>query len=439
MSSQAQEDQIIQRLKTIDQYHFEKMVNNLLYQGAFHEIANEGAPIGQFGINIDKKRTIRSAPRADAEVSWQGLKIESSVQGNWTAKLNEVLQKNKGKSIRIFAFFTNQDVGTKQIKINGKYIDAEQYSTAELGCEQSCVVGQKDLVLPIENPKYFNIRRNYLGLTDDFFCSVREYDEILKNPSFRCDADESALQRYGAVLKDRLSFDHSRVVLLHNSDYITLLHAVRIWALNLAKEDLQDVDFCFIRWPWKSANIASVDGNEIDKKIQTFIIVWGAHEIDNLSDFLRFAAENVTIVLVTLTGFREAVRGRLESSGGNIHVEEMTVEAIDERLVRPEDKAKHQEKIKTIVQELLDLMLRCEALVYFYSPFNLDDQRKINKVMEILHIDNAKLDQLRELLIKSDLAAITGRILWLKQPIVAKELLSDFINSDAISVTSLVM
>lgn len=132
------------------------------------------------------------------------------------------------------------------------------------------------------------------------------------------------------------------------------------------------------------------------------------------------------------------MRGRLESSRGNIRVEEVSVEAIDERLVRPEDKAKHQEKIKTIVQELLDLMLRYEALIYFYSPFNLDDQQKISKVMAILHIDDAKLDQLRELLIKADLAAITGRILWLKQPIVAKELLNDLINEDAISVSSLV-
>lgn len=440
MSSQAQEEQIIQRLKTIDQYSFEVMVNDLLHQGAFPDIANEEVSVEQFGINIEKKRTIRSAPRADAEIRLQEIKLESSVQENWTGKLKEVLQKNKGKSVRSFVFFTNQDIGTKQLSINGKTVDAEEYVTAELGCEKSWIIGQKDLILRMQNPKYFSIRRNCLSILADFFCSAREYSEILgKNTSLKCETDQSDLERYAIMLKDRLSFDPSSVVLLHNDDFITLLHTVALWAVNSMKEHSQDVDFCFIRWPWKNADIASVDGNEVDGQIQTFIVVWGANDIDNLSDFLCFAAENVTMVFVTPTSFKETVQGRLESSRENIHAEEVYIGDIDKRLVGPDEKAKHQEKIKTVVLELLDLMLRFEALVYFYSPFNLDDQQKIDKVMAVLHIDNAKLSQLKELLIKSDLAAITGRILWLKQPVVAKELLNDFINTDAISVGSLVM
>lgn len=312
MTSQAQQEQIVQRLRTIDQYGFEAMVNNLLHQGAFPDIMNEGASVEQFGINVDKRRTIKSAPRADAEVSLQGIRVESSVQENWTGKLNEVLQKNKSKSIKIFAFFTNQDIGSKQIRINGKYFDAEKYSTAELGCEQSCIIGQKDLILRMQNPKYFSIRRNYLNLADDFFCSAREYSEILgKNTSLKCETNQSDLERYAIMLKDRLSFDPSSVILIHNDDYITLLHAVGLWAVNLMKEHSQDVDFCFIRWPWKSADIASVDGNEVDDQIQTFVVVWGAHDIDNLSDFLRFNTKNVTMVFVTQKGFKETVRGRL--------------------------------------------------------------------------------------------------------------------------------
>jgi hypothetical protein len=115
MSSQAQVEQIIQKLKTIDQYRFEVMVNNLLHQGAFPEIANENASVEQFGVNVEKKRTIKSAPRSDAEIRLQGIKIESSVQEDWPGKLIEVLQKNKGKNVEFFAFFTTQDTGTKQI------------------------------------------------------------------------------------------------------------------------------------------------------------------------------------------------------------------------------------------------------------------------------------------------------------------------------------
>jgi len=434
-----QEEQIIQRLKTIDQYDFEAMVNNLLHQGAFPEIVNEDASLGQYGINIEKKRTIKSAPRADAEIRSQGVTLEYSVQENWISKLNEVLQKNKVKKIRSFAFFTNQDVGIKQIVINGKTIDAEEHSTAELRCEKSQIVGQKDLMLRMQNPKFFNIRRNYLNIPTGFFCSARGYSEILeKNPSLKCDTKKLDLERYGIMLRDKLSFDSSSVVILNNDDYIPLLHTVGAWAADLMKEYSQGLDFCFIGWPQKIVDTASIDSSEVDAEIPTFIVVWGAHYIDNLTEFLRFSAENVMMVFVTQTGFKDEVRGKLESFKGNIRVKEVSIGDIDERPVEPDEKAKHQEKIKTVVQELLDLMLRYEALVYFYSPFNLDDQQKIKKVLAILHINKDELDQLKELLIKSDLAEITGRIFWLKQPVMAKELLNDFICKEVISVSDLV-
>ena len=434
-----QEEQIIQRLATVDQYDFEAMANDLLHQGAFPEIVNEDALVEQFGINRAKRRTIRSKPRADAEIRSQGIKIESSVQANWTRKLNEVLQKNKGGNIRSFVFFTNQDIGTKQININGKSMDAEEYSTAELECEQSWIVGQKDLVLLMQNPKYFNIRRNYLNVPADSFCSAREYIEILeRNASLKCDTKKSDLERYGIMLKNKLSFDPSSVVILNNNEYITLLHAIGVWAADLMEEYSQGLDFCFIRWPQKIVDTASIDSNEVSTEIKTFMVVWGAYEIENLSEFLRFATENVMIVFVTPTGFKEMVRGRLELSKGNIRVEEVSIRDIDERTVEPDEKAKHQEKIKTVVQELLDLMLRYEALVYFYSPFDLDNQQKIKQVLAVLNINNDKLDHLKELLIKSDLAEITGRILWLKQPVVAKDLLNDYISKDAISISDLV-
>ena len=184
---------------------------------------------------------------------------------------------------------------------------------------------------------------------------------------------------------------------------------------------------------------ASIDSSEVGTEVQTFMLVWGAHDIDNLSEFLRFSSKNVMLVFVTQTGFKEIVRSRLESSTGNIRIEEVSIEAIDDRPVPPDEKAKHQEKVKTIVDELLDLMLRYEALIYFYSPVNLDDQRKIEKISALLQADNKKIEQLNELLIKSDLAAITGRILWLTQPIVAKELLNDFISKDIISVSDLLI
>jgi hypothetical protein len=59
MTSQAQEEQIIQRLKIIDQYDFEEMVDSLVYQGAFPEIADEDTLLEPFGTNVEKRSTIK--------------------------------------------------------------------------------------------------------------------------------------------------------------------------------------------------------------------------------------------------------------------------------------------------------------------------------------------------------------------------------------------
>jgi hypothetical protein len=347
------------------------------------------------------------------------------------------VQKHKGEKIRFFAFFTNQDTGRKMIRIDRKSVDAEGYINAELGCEKSWVIGKNDLVLRMKHPKYLSIRRNYLNLTDDFFCSASEYWEIIKkNPSLNCETQQTDLERYAAMLRDRLSFESSSIVILHNDDILTLLSVVGLWAINLKREQSQDIDFCCIRWSYKISPIPSIDGREVDDRIPTIVLVWNAHEIENLADFLRFTAKNVMLLLVTKTGFLEKVREHIKV--GNIEIKEVTIGDIDKREIGPGEKAIHQEKIKNVVRELLETMQRYEALVYFYSPFNLDDEQISQKIAKVLNVDVVELDQLRELLIKSDLAAITGRILWLKQPLVAKELLNDFINDDTIPIVSLV-
>lgn len=437
MPVQTRGEQIIERLMIIDQYAFAHMVDHLLYQGAFPEIAVENALVGQFGINVLKRRTIRSAPRPDAEISLEDLAIECSVDEKWQAKLREDVGKNQGKHFGKFAFFTNQDVGNKQMKINGEIIDAEAYCNAELKCDDSWVIGLKELELPMLNPKFFNIRRKFLNIDEDYFCSVVAYNKILDNPTLRCETNQADLGRYAAILRDRISFDPSCVMLLHNHDYMTLLHAVGIWASDVMKEAADGLDICFIRWPQKNIDTSRIDGSEISKLIQTFLIVWGADEIDNLAEFRRFTAGNVTVVLATKTDLKDVVRTRLESSLGPIPIEEVSIKEIDERIAEPEEKKKHQDKIKVIAKELAELILKFEALLYFYSPFTLDDREKINRVMKILEINESALSHLRELLVINDLAAVTGRIMWLKQPVVAKDLLKDFVDNGAILIDDL--
>lgn len=437
MVVQAKEEQITQQLMRIDQYDFQHMVDHLLYQGAFPEIAPKNAVVGQFGINILKRRTIRSAPKPDAEIRLEDLGIECSVEEKWPAKLRDVVQKNRGKHYAKFAFFTNQDVGNRQMKIDGKAVDAIEFCNTELKCNQSWVIGLKEIELPMLNPKFFSIRRRFLNIDEDYFCSPAAYAKILENPTLACGTNKADLVRYAALLEDRISFDSSCVMLLHNDDCMTLLHAIGIWAHNSIEEEADALDICFITWPYRNIDTAHIDGGEINEHTQTFLVIWGADEIDNVADFRKFAAPNVTLMLITKTALKETVRSKLAPLPRAIRIEEVYIKEIDERTARPSEKQEHQAKIEVIAKELVELMLKFEALLYFYSPFTLDDEKKIKRVMRVLQIDDSAVSHLGKLLVENDLAALTGRIMWLKQPLVAKGLLNEYIDNGAISIGDL--
>jgi len=149
------DQQIIQKLKTIDQYGFESLVNNLLQQGAFPEVLNNDASVEPFGVNIEKERTRKSSPKSDTESITGDIKVESSVQANWESKLKEVVEKHKNQTINKFVFFTNQDTSSKQISVGGKNMDADEYCRNGLGCQSCYVIGQQILALQLQNPAFF--------------------------------------------------------------------------------------------------------------------------------------------------------------------------------------------------------------------------------------------------------------------------------------------
>ena len=239
------------------------------------------------------------------------------------------------------------------------------------------------------------------------------------------------------MIEEMVSFDPTCVTLLHNHDYMTLLHAVAVWASLEMKEAIDSLDICFIRWPQQNIDTSRIDPSELNSLVRTFLIIWGAEEIENLAELLKFAASNIMVVLVTKTDLKPTVRKRIDTFLGAMRVEEVSIKEIDERVAEPSEKKKHQEKIESIANELVGLMLKLEALLYFYSPFTLDDAEKIKRVMKVLKVDESGLSHLREVLVKNDLAAITGRIIWLKQPLVAKGLLKEYIDNGTISIDDL--
>jgi len=202
------------------------------------------------------------------------------------------------------------------------------------------------------------------------------------------------------------------------------------------KENVGSIDICFIKWPDQHLDTSRIDISELSKLVQTFLIIWDADKIENLADFFKFAA-NAMIVLVTKTELKPIVRSRIDHSLGTMRVEEVNIKEIDERTIGPLEKKEHDEKIEVIAKDVIEIILKLEALLYFFSPFDLNDGKKWNKVMKVLRMNESALSQLKELLVKNDLAAVTGHIIWLKQPLIAKAVLNDFIDNGTILIDDL--
>jgi len=407
---------IIQQLKIIAPFKFESMICHLLHQGAFLDIVEKNASIIPYGINMEKARTRKSSPRSDAELIIRKLKIESSVQEDWKSKFKEVIKKNKGQPIKKIVFCTNQDTGSMEINVNRKKIDAIEYCRNNLNCEDCFVINQQSLVLALQTPEFFHIRRNFLNIPEDFFCSVEGYKDILKNSSsLACNVSKS---------------------------YFALLHAIAVWALGQNKKDSTNTlsqSLCFIKWPYSRASLKNISDLEIKSNIPTIVFIWGAHEIKEPSDYLKFNKLNVMLVFICKSAFKDKVVEKLRKSGSLISIKDLYISGIGEEEVSSKECVTHERKIYTLVSSLKEQLKKCEALIYFYSPFYLDDPKLINKIRSILKINKTQLNQLFKLLVQSNLASRTGNILWLKQPIIARKLLNDYIDDGTFHIEEMII
>lgn len=292
-------------------------------------------------------------------------------------------------------------------------------------------------------PSIFFIRRNFLNIPEDFFCSVEEYKSVLKkNNSLVCNVSKSKIKLYANILSNKLTFDHKKTILLNNDDYITLLHTIAIWASMQVEKyypKAMSQDLCFIKWPYSRVNLDNMSIIEINDKIPTILFIWGAHEIENLYDFRIFNKQNVMLVFIYKSAFRDQVHDKLRDFGSLNSIQDLYISEIDEREISTKERERHRHKINTVVRSLTDRLLKCEALIYFYSPFYTDDPKLKNKIGSILKINQTQLNQLFKLLLQNNFASKIGEILWLKQPIIAKELLNDYINDGTFNIEEMVI
>lgn len=436
---------IINGLNTIDQADFEHLINLLLDQGAFPDVMEENLFLEPFGINLKKHRTRKSPTRGDAELKSRGIIIEKSVNEDWGAKFKKDIAKNKGKSCKKFVFCTNQDANDKKIKFKkGNSIDYRDYCRGELGKSVECyIISQDEIVIRLENPKYFCIRRNILNIEGDFFCKPLTFlSNIQNNPNFQTKIDKKVLEEYAEELDKELILRPNSVFIVHNNDYRALLHSVGIWASHKIDSliDSENVrrDYCFVEWSYQNCDLRGVDSKEISDEVESVIIIWDAHSIENLHDYTKFLKPNVSMVFVTETSLKDSNVLSQLNDYLKIPISEVHIDSIDLREVTKEEITQHESMIQNALDNEKTLMLKYESLIYFYSPVYLDKEEIMEKISHILNISMDKAIDLKNQLLKNDLAGVTGNIFWLKHSKVAKSNLDRFIGEGLFKIEDLI-
>lgn len=435
------DSQIIDKLKKIDQAHFEMLIDHLIYQGAYPEISPSNSFVETYGVNIEKERTRKSLFRADSEIKTLSTVIEKSVDAKWKKKFKRDALKQINKGVDMFVFATNQDVGNKFIKLKKKSISCEDYCKQNLGCKKSFVIGQTELVLALQKPEFINIRRNFLSLPNDFFCNVDGFQaQINENGLYSCNVNQELLEKCSADIGQAVSFSPDKITILHNDNYGILLHAIGKWAQNcrLKQKFAIENDFCFLNWPRGNSDLNDIDSRELSDNVKNFVIIWNAQTMQNLSDYLKFYKQTTSLIFITPSLHKEVVIKKLNSYGANLSIGEVRIAAIDTCVLSQEEIEEHESKIKQIVKDTTDLLLKVESLIYFNAPLYLNNEFKIDKILKPLGIDKKQFNYLKSLLINNDLASITGNILWLKKPSVAKKLLDKFIKKGIFRIEDLI-
>jgi len=438
---------IIDALNTIDQATFEKLARRLLYYGAFEHLGIEQRELlYAFGINIEKNKTRGSKGRVDVENSSGSLKVEISTREDWDKKLIQDIKdiKKNGIIVDKFIFCTNREIGSLNIKPKCGKIDARQYCKNELKCKIAEIIGQQELLLPLTDPRFFYIRRDYLEIEDDFFVSAGQFYNIIKSnypvKSFLINQGEIF-----QVFDDKIKFlPNNQILLLHLNNYEELLNLLAEWAIIKFKFDenyfndngeVRKIDAgAFIRWPLNTVKDSYLDEVKTEKA-RLFIFIWGAHLINNISEYLQLKGTDGQLVFICQSGQEDKVGAEIKKiTSCNIQIVKIPTKLA---IITEENRKKHDKKIKQIQETERQLILKYEALVYYYFPYRKTSSEITDKIKILLSINADRLEILTQTTINSNILQLTGDILSLQDNAMGRKLLEDFINDGTFSIEQL--
>lgn len=451
------EIEIIKQLEIIKDSKFQSLFEHLLYQGAFQDICKGKSLIQSHGINTGLNTSKPSPGFSDSDIPSQDLEIEYGTDKDWRTKLKSDVKKLKQSKklrtskIKIFVFVSNRNLGDEMIKSGSKKIKATEYCKQELGCKAAHVIGSEEIRKALSDESFFRVRREFLNIEEDLFVNYENFYKILCDKQIISSDDFKSVDalkvntEVGCIM-DKLKFDKQKIYILSSrkTEYRNLLYYLYKTGEKQSKDHLDE--FVFIRWPKQDVAISGKHAEELNDDGQKFVVVWGADSIENVQDYLSLANEQTTLVFVCIQGSANKIKNQIPKLRSLHQLEDLDYPFESTgKFVSEKEVDKHKKKIKEISvietgkisKEINDLLLKFEALIYFYSPFNIDDAKTKAKIIKLLGMSEEKMFFLITIMTENMIVERVGDLLALSKHDVGRKLLNDYIDGGVFIIDQL--
>ena len=315
------ETSLINALENIDAASLHGLCDDLVFAGAL--VSNlKGKLIRPKGWNPGKHHTIPSPADSLIELDDGVCVLEYSRRKDWDNKLKDDVESIKqweeqtSQKLAQFVFITTRDIGNRKIGRRGEdRLPPEEYIRKKFPHLniRAYVIGQKDLLVPLQNSGYFYIRRRRLNIPEDYFLSLESFKSCHFNQAQgRRIYLKSYIQGTGRAerikaLENFVSQTDARVQLIHAQGGMGKTRFV-LESLKRLEKQHPNIDILFN----KRRKYVSVDEviPEISSDRESLIVLDDAHLIDNLTDFSNILSERVhtKIILVTRSTASESVK-----------------------------------------------------------------------------------------------------------------------------------
>ena len=327
---------IITALESIDYTSFEHLCADLVYAGALipdlkHKL------IRSPGLNIAKNSTIPAPVDSTIELQEGMCVLQYSRHENWVRKLKgdiksaKRLAQTESQTLARFIFITTRDIGNREIRRGEEKLSPVEFIRKEFPQFniQAYVFGQKDLLRVLRNREYFDIRKEWLNIPEDYFLSLQYFEAYHINQAqdrhiyLKAFVPGTGREESIKALENFASKTDARVLLIHSQGGIGKTRFVLESLKRLEKQN-PNIDILFNK---RQTNV-SVDEiiPEISEDKHSLVVLDDAHLIENLLDFANILLERDLAKIILIT--RSTASGEVKRSIG-YPAEEIELTALD--------------------------------------------------------------------------------------------------------------